>query len=96
MAGFTSGEGCFNVIVSKSLNTKIGFNVKLRFILSQHIRDELLMENLVTLFGCGNLERTKEGMVYLRVTNFLDISEKIIPFFNRYHIVGVKHQDFID
>jgi LAGLIDADG endonuclease len=96
VAGFTSGEGCFNVIVSKSLNTKIGFNVKLRFILSQHIRDELLMENLVTLFGCGNLERTKEGMVYLRVTNFLDISEKIIPFFNRYHIVGVKYQDFLD
>ncbi len=30
------------------------------------------------------------------VENFSDISEKIVPFFDKYPIVGVKHKDFID
>ena len=36
ISGFVSGEGCFSVVVSKSSTSKLGFNVRLRFILSQH------------------------------------------------------------
>ena len=31
-----------------------------------------------------------------RVTKFIDLTEKIIPFFSKYPILGVKAQDFED
>jgi hypothetical protein len=35
-------------------------------------------------------------MVIFKVTSYSDISEKIIPFFNKYPILGVKLKDFED
>ena len=55
LAGFTSGEGCFLCTISKS-NTKTGgVSVQLRFVISQHSRNEQLMKNFIKYFGCGNL-----------------------------------------
>ena len=53
IAGFSSGEACFSVKVRKG-TTKIGFRVDLAFILTQNIRDELLLKKMITYFGCGN------------------------------------------
>ena len=71
VVGFTSGEGCFYVVTSTSVTSKVGFNVRLRFIISQHIRDEKLMVILASYFNCGIIERNKD-MVYFKVTNFSD------------------------
>jgi hypothetical protein len=35
-------------------------------------------------------------MVIFKVTSYSDISEKIIPFFNKYPVLGVKSKDFED
>jgi hypothetical protein len=35
-------------------------------------------------------------MVIFKVTSYSDISEKIIPFFNKYPILGVKFNEFED
>ena len=40
LAGFTSAEGCFLVLVAKSNTTVIGRRVQLVFTLTQHSRDE--------------------------------------------------------
>ena len=88
--------GCFYIVVSKSDSESVGFNVRLRFILSQDARDEHLMRNLITYFNCGNCEKAKDGMVYFKVTKFTDNYEKIIPFFSKYQIHGVKTIDFKD
>ena len=96
ISGFVSGEGCFSIVVSKSLTSKLGFNVRLRFILSQHSRDEQLMENLSNYFACGKCEKSKDGMIYYRVTDFADNYDKVKPFFSKYELVGVKSQDFKD
>ena len=50
VAGFTSGEGCLLVIITKSL-TKIGFRVLLTFQLTQHSRDEQLLRSFIEYFG---------------------------------------------
>jgi hypothetical protein len=47
LAGFTEGEGCFSVVIQKSQTTKTGFSVSLRFQLTQHIRDIVLMQSLI-------------------------------------------------
>lgn len=97
MAGFTSGEGCFKVIVAKSSSAKLGFKSLLGFQLTQHTRDENLMTSLITYFGCGFIEKDSRGpKLYYMVYKFSDISEKIIPFFKKHMIVGVKSKDFAD
>jgi hypothetical protein len=96
LAGYTSGEGCFYIVLSKSSSSSIEFNVRLRFILSQHSKDEQLMVNLINYFDCGNIEKTNDGMVYFKVTKFKDNHEKIQSFFNKYQIDGVKLNDFQD
>ena len=100
VAGFTSGEGCFYIVVSKSNYESVaggaGFNVRLRFILSQDARDEQILMSLITYFNCGNCEKAKDGMVYFKVTKFTDNYKKIIPFFSRYLLHGVKAEDYQD
>lgn len=78
-----------------SSNTKLGAAVKLIFQITQHTRDELLLESLIKFFGgtpCGKLYKDRDTYHY-RVTKFSDITEKIIPFFNKYPILGVKSKD---
>ena len=48
ISGFTSGEGCFEVIILNSKTNKIGSQIVLRFSLSQHSRDEQLMKSLIS------------------------------------------------
>jgi len=48
---------------------------------------------LAAYLSCGIIERNKD-MVYLKVTNFSDNYEKIIPFFNENGLIGIKQKDF--
>lgn len=45
--------------------------------------------------GCGKIYLYKEG-VHFRVTKYSDLSGKIIPFFQKYSVLGVKALDFKD
>lgn len=94
VAGFTSGEGNFAVQIYKA-KTTLGEAVKLLFILTQHVRDQQLMICLMKYFECGNIFG-REGAVDLKVFKFSDIEQKILPFFEKYPILGVKSKDFID
>ena len=60
-AGFTSAEGCFIISVFQSTSLKLGYQVQLRFVLSQHIRDKELFEYLVKYFGFGRVAVNREG-----------------------------------
>ena len=44
---------------------------------------------------CGKIYLHKEG-VHFRVTKYSDLSDKIIPFFQKYSIIGIKALDFKD
>ena len=97
MAGFTSGEGCFLVSIFKSTTTKLGYTSRLRFSVTQHSRDELLLRNFVTYFACGRYSsRTSGAAGDFLCSNFSDIVEKIIPFFDEYPIMGSKLKDYDD
>jgi hypothetical protein len=54
------------------------------------------MKSLITYLGCGRVEvNSKTFMVYFVVNKFDDIIEKVLPFFDKYSILGVKSLDFI-
>jgi hypothetical protein len=96
LAGFTSGEGCFLAVIGKA-TTLTGYKVELRFIITQSARDVKLMKSLTIYLDCGFLQLIeKENKCKFVISKFLDNFEKIIPFFNKYPILGVKSKDFQD
>ena len=95
VAGFTAAEGCFFVQVRKSKTHSTGFQVLLVFALIQDERDEQLMRCFIKYLDCGRVEKKITSYDY-RVTKFLDIVDKVIPFFKKHKIEGVKAQDFED
>ena len=94
LAGFTDGEGCFMINITAS-KTKVGLRVTLVFLLTQHTRDEKLIRCLVKFLNCGNVYKNREAFNF-NVSKFIDIYEKIIPFFKKYPLQGVKALDFDD
>lgn len=96
LAGFTSGEGCFRISINQS-KTKVGGSVQVQLVLklTQHSRDEQLMRNLIEFLDCGNIYIYNE-VVDLRITKFNDLTNKVLPFFNKYQILGVKSKDLKD
>lgn len=97
LAGFIAAEGCFYVKVSKSKTHKLGVVVQLKLKITQHTRDIELMQSLVKFFGCGLIEkRLNSNVCDFIVYSHKDIWEKIIPFFEKYPIQGVKYEDFMD
>jgi hypothetical protein len=75
---------------------KTGFSVSLRFQLAQHYRDAALMESLINYLDCGRVFNQTETALVFKVSKLSDLIEKIIPFFVKYPILGVKAKDFED
>lgn len=95
LVGFTSGEGCFTVGVHPSAHHKEGYQARLRFQITQQDRDQELMESIVKYLNCGIISHRK-GVVDFHVHKFSQITEKIIPFFTKYPVLGVKKENFDD
>ena len=95
VAGFTSGDGTFIVSIRASKTLKVGARVSIIFAITQHIRDELLLKSLVNFFLCGQAY-SYESHTEFKSQSFIDNYEKILPFFRKYPILGVKSRDFDD
>lgn len=79
------------------MKCKISYSVKLYIRVTQHSRDKLLMNFLINILGCGNVyDSSNENAAELRISKFNEIKEKMIPFFNKYEIRGVKTLDYDD
>jgi len=74
----------------------MGYQIKLKFIITQHSRDSQLMSSLVQYLNCGGYYNKTSQMGYFAVTDFSDIDTKIIPFFEKYSLHGAKALDFAD
>lgn len=97
LTGFTSGEGCFFVYIRNSSTTKLGKSISLKFHIAQHSRDTELMKKFIPIFDCGSIELSlARSEVYFVVTKLQDITDKVIPFFDKSPIKGVKASDYAD
>ena len=97
LAGFVEGEGCFFVKTSKSKTHKLGLSVNLNFIIVQNIRDKELMEEIKLVLNCGSITiNESSAIIRFTVTKFTDIQNKIIPFFDKYPLMGNKGKDYED
>ena len=102
IAGFSSGEGCFLVNISpaplgdKSKISKRPQNIQLIFKISQHQRDKKLLELISKYLNCGAIYSHSENAFVFTVGKFLDLNNKIIPFFKEHSIQGIKQLDYQD
>jgi hypothetical protein len=96
-AGFFSGDGCFYIEINKSKTSIINYTVRLRALIGQHSRDELLIDALANILGYGTIYRhISRNFATFTVSNFNDIYNKLIPMFSEHKIEGIKSLDFKD
>jgi len=96
ISGFASAEGNFDVRIP-STNSKLGYRVQLRFRISQHIRDIVLMEKIVEYLGAGKIYKyAGKSAVSLIIVDFKDITNIVIPLFNENPLIGIKLYDYLD
>jgi len=64
------------------------------FTITQHSRDEQLMKSLVNYWGFGRYVARDGEHGELLVTDIEAVTNKVIPLFSQYPIVGIKSKDF--
>lgn len=97
IAGFISGDGCFSIGIYKSNTHKAGYSVRLEITFTQHIRDEILFNNIKNVLECGYIYiNSNRNSIDLRISNLEDTYYKMIPMFYKHKIEGIKSLDFQD
>lgn len=90
VTGFSDGEACFSLSISKSRN-KTGFSAGVRFQIGIHEKDRALLESIKAYFyGVGSI--TKDGnnaIIKYRVNSQKDL-RVIIDHFDKYPLITQK------
>jgi hypothetical protein len=106
VSGFTSGDGSFHIVDVKKNGKTTG--VLARFSIHLHVRELEVLKSLSNYFkslNFFNIENTEEkskniiiskNSANLQISKFSDVNNILIPFFNKYSILGVKSLDFED
>jgi hypothetical protein len=88
LAGFSDGEGSFNVSFRPRPDYSIPWKVSLSFNVSQ--KDRVILALFKRHLGCGTLRGRPDGVWYYEVTNINAIVENVIPFFERFPFFSAK------
>nr|QJQ35629.1 LAGLIDADG endonuclease [Fusarium denticulatum] len=97
IAGFVSGKGSFSIYASQSVDKSVSLSFRVFQYELGGAKDDELFKFLGYFFNCGNLNyhEDKKAVIFV-IRKFEDINHKIIPFFDKYKIKGVKYKDFKD
>ena len=90
LAGFTDGEGSFNVSFRKRGDYAMPWKVSLCFNVSQ--RDQTVLKVFKEWLKCGTMRTRADGVWYYEVNTFTAIVENVIPFFDRFGFLSTKKQ----
>ena len=88
LAGFSDGEGSFNVSFRKRQDYSQPWKVSLCFNVSQ--KDKVILALFKKHLKCGTLRSRPDDVWYYEVNNFTAIRENVIPFFNRFGFLSAK------
>ena len=87
-AGFTDGEGSFNVSFRPRSDYTSPWKVSLCFNVSQ--RDRVILALFKRHLECGTMRQRSDGVWYFEVNNLTSIVENVIPFFDRFGFLSAK------
>ena len=92
IAGFSDGEGSFNISIRKHPGYKLGWKTSLTFNVAQKGNQSLKL--FERIFQCGYLRRRKDDLHYFEVVELEKIILRIIPFFEKFSLRSEKKNDF--
>ncbi len=90
LAGFTDGEGSFNVCFRRRRSSRTAWKVSLCFNVSQ--KDEAILRLFQRTLDCGTVRGRRDGVWYFEVNGFDSICRNVIPFFTRFPFLSAKKQ----
>ena len=88
LAGFTDGEGSFNLSFRPRSDYKQPWKVSLCFNISQ--KDKVILALFKQHLKCGTLRGRPDGIWYFEVNNLHAIESNVIPFFERFQFLSAK------
>lgn len=88
LAGFSDGEGSFNVSFRPRPDYQVPWKVSVSFNVSQ--KDQVILALFKRYLGCGTLRGRPDGVWYYEVTNLNAVVESVIPFFERFQFLSAK------
>ena len=69
------------------------FRISAAFNVSQH--DRVPLDLFRETLGCGTMRQAGNGGWYWEVNRLSDLTDQIVPFFDRFPIVGTKAEDYL-
>jgi len=85
-AGFTDGEGSFNVSLRKGEGYRYGWQFAFTFNVSQ--KDKTILALLKETLRCGHLKQRKDGLWSFVVEDQNSLLERVIPFFEKFSFLS--------
>jgi hypothetical protein len=92
LSGFALGEGSFMLVCRRRDRQARRFRISAAFNVSQ--QDRVPLDLFREVLACGTLRQAGNGGWYWEVNRLSDLNDRIVPFFDRFPIVGVKAEDY--
>ena len=90
LAGFTDGEGSFNISFRPRSDYRQPWKISLCFNISQ--KDKVILALFQRHLECGTMRSRPDGVWYYEVNTFDAILSNVIPFFQRFSFLSAKKQ----
>ena len=104
VAGFVDGEGCFILNFRRDIRHDRGkrsgikpvyFYWDIGFAIVLREDDKEILEEIKNTLGCGRVTGPNaKGQVRFQTTDINDLSDKMVPFFEKYQLYAKKKFDF--
>ena len=88
VTGITDAEGSFIASITRNTSSRLGYTISLRFNITMHLRDSLLIKTLRAFFNNIGVYKESGSFCYLDVNSIADL-EFIIEHFLRYPLLSV-------
>jgi hypothetical protein len=100
VSGFIDGEGCFSVNINRCSATRLGWQVRPEFVVTQGARSIGALETMKEFFGCGAIYRNhrhdnhREDVYRWCVRRRDDLNDRVVPFVMEVPLRTSKVRDF--
>ena len=95
VTGLSDSEGTFTIIIDKNQKRKLGWRVQAKFQIGLHKRDLGLLLQVKEFFGSIGSIGLSENMVFYSVSSVKDLTNTIIPHFEKYPLLTQKAADHL-
>lgn len=94
------GEGCFYINFRRTIryerkNRPVYFHWDIGFAIVLRADDKNILEKIKCTLNCGRISISKNGQARYEVGDMADLTDKIVPFFERHPLRAKKQSDFI-